>query len=907
MRWNRLHSLSSFLLVALWPAVVPSCSTGDGSDIGPKLDKLATSFLAGLVVDQDGLPISGARITLEGSQSDAVSGRNGRFFFELPPVGTVRMAVNGAAATADASDRFPELSLRVSIPPGKTELDRPIVLPDLGSGGSLSVPLGASTGFALAAGAPPSATLKVGNGAVLSRPSASGNVTLGVTKVDSEELPLELATASTRLGTRGIWLTPTDLGFSGSVSLSIPNDLGLPVGQKAELYRLDAGVWSLVGPGTVQAVQGGGTEIVMDQAVLPGGGLYVFTKVVGATTSLSGRVLDGSMVPVPGALVVSALGKSTRCDAGGAFTLGPLPAVDGGNASVNLPVLLVAPLGFEPARALESVVATAGVTSVGDRSIDALRSGMVRVLGASRGFALVERRFMIGSGSGGSHAIETTDSSGVLRIRDMPAGVQSAHVTWVDGQDFFRGLVRAELMAGQESLDLLTIAGREDPRGTEWRGNLLGFVLDELSGAPVQDAVFQGKHDPLTQLTAVTDRVGSFLAAGERFGQPTASARTSHGGRTVTAAFTLDWLDNSRAEFPLQTARRSRMGSFDPHALLAGSLLATTAGKTHKLLVRPIYRENDLWNRILTGQSFAGDLPRHTDPELSGQNAYRVGLPRSRSFVTAVEGVLSSGVFVPEKLGFLVDLVARAGDTVNRDLGLDFPVDRSLVVQSVLSGRDADIPDAALRYELGLRRSDGSTLDLLTESGGVLAGTDDLTIRVPARTGVLANGSFLVAVGGSGTRSSGATITQHLYFEAVGPSVAPGPFLAVPEISSPSPGQSVAASGFTASWSWAPSSPPDYFLLELSSVDGSDDHYWTVMLRGEARSFDFKSLVATAPQVLTTGRSWTLVLQAFRLTRGIAVDRADGYQRLIGNLYSIRPGDRGIGARSSFEISISTP
>ena len=31
------------------------------------------------------------------------------------------------------------------------------------------------------------------------------------------------------------------------------------------------------------------------------------------------------------------------------------------------------------------------------------------------------------------------------------------------------------------------------------------------------------------------------------------------------------------------------------------------------------------------------------------------------------------------------------------------------------------------------------------------------------------------------------------------------------------------------------------------------------------------------------------------------------YQRLIGNTYSLRPGERGIEARSTWEISFSTP
>ena len=80
-----------------------SCATGDGSDIGPNLPPLPENFLAGSVVDQAGLPISGALITIEGSAGKAYSRRSGRFVFVDPPRGAHLITIDGSNGTADAA------------------------------------------------------------------------------------------------------------------------------------------------------------------------------------------------------------------------------------------------------------------------------------------------------------------------------------------------------------------------------------------------------------------------------------------------------------------------------------------------------------------------------------------------------------------------------------------------------------------------------------------------------------------------------------------------------------------------------------------------------------------------------------------------------------------------------------
>ena len=95
--------------------------------------------------------------------------------------------------------------------------------------------------------------------------------------------------------------------------------------------------------------------------------------------------------------------------------------------------------------------------------------------------------------------------------------------------------------------------------------------------------------------------------------------------------------------------------------------------------------------------------------------------------------------------------------------------------------------------------------------------------------------------------------------------------------------------------------------LELSGVRAGDTRKRTVILPGAANTFTFEPLVPEAPQILGPGRLWTVKVSAFRVARGIAYGFIDSYDRLAGNLFSLQPGERGIGARSTWQVRFRTP
>jgi hypothetical protein len=133
-----------------------------------------------------------------------------------------------------------------------------------------------------------------------------------------------------------------------------------------------------------------------------------------------------------------------------------------------------------------------------------------------------------------------------------------------------------------------------------------------------------------------------------------------------------------------------------------------------------------------------------------------------------------------------------------------------------------------------------------------------------------------------------------------------GAFLALPSIKTPAP-ESTTASADVVTVTWNAPVGASFQLIELSSVTGNDTRKWQVMLPGDASTFTFEALVPEAPQILAPGRLWVLKVSAFRVVRGVAFDFADSYARLAGNMFSLRPGDRGIGARSSWQTRFRTP
>ncbi|HHI80766.1 MAG TPA: carboxypeptidase regulatory-like domain-containing protein [Planctomycetes bacterium] len=895
--------LAFFLLAT---GVLGSCSVGEGSEVGPKLSRAATTSLTGLVLDQDGKPVVGVVVTIENSGSRALTRRNGRFRLDDPPRGSRVLKLDGANATADASDRFGTWEQGVEVAEGRRGLVLPIVLPDLDEGTGKTLTLGvqtAATSIDDSSGS--GGILTIAAGTQISRSGHSGSQRVDLVEAKANAFPVALPAVSGALHAgNGVWIFPVDLSFGAGVGLSMANDLGLPAGARAELYRLAPGAkeWVLAGSGTVQA---GGSRILLDSALLPGGGLYVFATEVSQTALVTGRIVNHSGAPLKGAVLVGPGGRSGVSDANGSVQLSGLPRVDGAGTPVTASFVLVGGLGLEPARSTFSTLLSGTTVGLGDKSLGASRVGRVRILTAFRGRALTTGVSQIGVRGHGGARFFPIPSSSSLDLEDLPSEDLGVWIRWVDGDRFFQGITFGIPDPGLNSLDLRNLVVETQLRPAEFFGRMQARVVDEESGAPIRDATVQGRMDKNTGDKGTTDGTGYLLVGGEQNGIATASAKTqTPSGSTVEAAMSLVTVNNNQVQFPLAMAKEPRLGSYDPFLVLKGSLTGGAgSGKTRKVLVRVRERRGDYWDRVLGGDNLAGDLPRWVDPEVTGGTSYHLGIPEILARVTGVEGSMASSVFMPERLGVLQDLEGNLGEALSKDLALSHLVDQSLTLVAP-KNLDAAFGPSDLRYELGASFGGAVALSLLPESGGVSKSGEDYLIPVPKREGILAGSQYLLSLHASNS-SGGQSSEQRLLLEG-GARIEGKDFLPIPVIQAPTHGSTLSkVSPVDVSWSQVTGA--DFLLLTIDSVSGSDRRHWKVFLPGTATSFQFQALVSGAPELLVSGRTYTLSLEAWRLGSGVAYQKGDGYQRLLGNLFSLRPGDRGGEAMSRKTIQFTLP
>ena len=894
---------ATFLLVL---DLLSSCSVGNGSEVGPKLPKAATSTLSGLVLDEDGKPISGVLVSIKSSGKSALTRRNGRFRLDDPSRGNQILRLVGTNATADAGDRFGIWEQGLRVIEGRQAVTLPIVLPDLDSGTGAILSLGVQTATtSIDDSSSSGAILTISTGTTISREGFSGSQKVDLAKAVSNAFPVPLpASSGALLSGKGVWIYPVDLSFSSGVGLSMDNDLGLSQGERADLYRLAPGAkeWVLAGAGTVAS---GGTRIVLDSALLPGGGLYTFVKDVAKSALVSGRIVDSSGAPLEGAVLVGPGGRSGISDANGIVQIGSLPRVDGGGSPLSADFVLVGGLGLEPVRVKFSVALTGDTVSLGDRSLDAKKVGRVRILTAFRGRVLTTGFLELGIRGQALASAHPIPSTSFLDLDDLGTEDLGAWIRWVKGDRFFQGVAFGIPDPHLTSLDLRSLVSETELRQAEFVGRMQARVVDQDSGAPIRDATVQGRMDQNTGDKGTTDGTGYLLVGGEQNGIATASVKTqTSSGKTVEAAMSLVKVNNNIVQFPLLTAGETALGAYDPFLVFQGSLTGSVgSGKTRKLLVRTRERRGDFWDRLLGGISLAGDLPRWTDPAVSGGTSYKLGIPPIQARVTAVEGSLSSSVFLPERLGLLDDLKGNPGDTITKDLALSMPVDQSLTLVAP-KNLDPSFGASDLRYELGAELDEANALSLLPESGGVSKSGNDYLIPVPKREGSLTGSEFLLSLHASSS-GSGKSSEQRLLLKG-GDRIEGKDFLPLPMIQSPSHGATLSkVSPVDVRWSQV--SGADFLLLTIDSVSGNDRRHWKVFLPASSTSFQFKTLVSGAPSLLVSGRTYSLSLEAWRLGSGVAYQKNDGYQRLLGNLFSLRPGDRGGEAMSRTTIQFTLP
>ncbi|GEM_PF-3486619 len=889
-----------------------SCSVGDGSEIDPALRRPTGEVLAGFVLDASGTPVVSAEIRMHGRTLPVTaSNRVGRFRLENPIRGDLLLSVDGRGGSADGTDRLPFLRFRLHYPGGEHRLSLPVVLPDLNAGSGSTLDLGVLPGARVLDDGPNSGgRLDLAAGTAIGLEGAvQGIVRVDLVGLPKTGFPRPLPPPSTgaRLAGAPLLLSPITLSFGSGARLQASNDLGLPAGGKARLYRLDpyTGTWKDVGGATVET---SGGKLVQDQALLPGGGLYVFAVNVAVTGSLTGVVRDTLQRPLARAVVTVQGGFSALTDAAGRFRVDGLPLRDGGGGSPTLAVRILAPFDHAPKLLDFSVSMDSSSVDAGAKDLDTWPVGSMRFLTASRGRSKPWIRVEVGSASGFGMTV-TADAAGKGVLHDLPYGMVASRISWIEAKDLFAGFNQGRIDGRDPLRDLLTLAGPKNLRPAEFRGRMSATLLDEDGGGPLSGAILQGRADANTGDKGTSDENGRVFVGGERGGVSTAAFESSFpGSKKVVAARSLVLVDHNSPEFPLAAAHRPPLGNFDPFARLRGSLTgAALVGKEVRILVRGALDGGGWRQEVLSGSADLGRLPRFVEPGKSGSPPFDLGIPPGRASVTAVLGTESGGVFLPERLGLLGDLVASAGNVLSKDLDLSFPLDKTIGIRGI-RGLDPSLNSGAYRYLLAARRKDGSVLTLLPESGGITVSGGDLTLRVPDRNGPLLGGAaFLCAVKAGGSAPGGADFFQQIFVESNGSEAKAPSFLAVPFPALPAAGSKTPSADFV-DVRWTPPPGAHFQTLEIESEGTADRLVWRVLLPGDRGEFRFGDLVPEAPNPLKSGRTYVMTLKAYRYGSG-SILRAfqDSYQRILGNLQSFRFGDMEIEAVSGVTQSFTLP
>ena len=881
-----------FVLLAL-----ASCENSEGSRREPFIRGLPQNELRGVVVDRQGEAIVSATVSYEGQST--ITRSDGSFALANPKASGL-ITVDARAAAADSADRFDQLSFAYS---GPRVMPQAIVMAEINAGSETALPIGSlATPATIDASGTAGARLELATGTTLQRPGqSSGQVSVSLADVPASQLPLPLPAlqGNVWLSTRAIHVAPSDLQLTAGARLSIRNDIALVASGQADLYRLhpSLGTWQLIGSGAVQAA-----DLRQLSADLPGGGLYVFALRSGSSTRLTGRVLDAAQRALEGVQVSVEGGLVERSGGDGRFAFAAVPLLDASGAARSLEVVVTSGVGYGRALFRTTVSAAAGSTDLGDLGLSTERRERVRYLASLRGTAAGLRRIEFGTPGHGTLAF--TDASGQGQTFASPLGWHRGWVSWVEDTRFFRGEVVRELRGVDRSLDIEVLARETETRPGEFRGGLRAIVVDGSGGGPLRRVWVQGTEDAGTRDRAETNDFGEVIIGGERFGVSTAAASTAAPGASVRSAFSVGKLDNNRVEFPLQVARLPR-AAFDEFAVVSGTMLNSSTGATaRRAIVRRPLHENDYWQLVLSGESLNRGLPRFTDPDVTGATSYRLGVPTRDAILTMLEGQ-SGPPFTPDRLGF-VELSATTGSTTGIDVALDRPLTANVTLASGLLGLDPSFATSDLRRRLAARLA-SRVIELVPSSGAVTASGSSAVMTAPARVGALQSAQWLVTL--SAARSqSGVTSSQEQFVRVPGTNDATTAlgFLAVPTIQSPLPGATTArADEFEARWVVPPNTT--FFEVVLESQAGTDRRVWTVLLRGDQDRFKFQKLVAESPEILAAARSWTLEVRAHRVDWGHLFGRSDAYQRLVGNAFSLRPGERGIGSRSSSKVSFSTP
>lgn len=884
--------------------LLTACSKGAGSDIGPDLRPLPDYDYRVLVRDDSGRPVSGALVSLDVVSTTATTGRTGRAFLREFASGPAVLQVDGTAAAAEDSSRLGRLRLAVNLPDG-SELPQAFHLPDY----QQSVGLNLSTGVQ---GAPASlddtaagrsgALLNISAGDNLSLPGASA-VTLYTADLAAGHLPASLSSVagSPQLCSRGFYIHPPELRFANGAQLSVPDELNLSPAQVVRLWRLDpaTGVWQQLGT----ASESGG-RIVTGPNGIPSGGLFCFSLDALTTTEIRGRVRDLDGNGVFGALIASDQAH-TRAGGDGRFVLPLISRGDAAGTDRSVVLEIDGGRSWLPVRKEVNVSLNAPSLDLGDISFDSRLSTSARILMINRGAQQGNTRLRISGRQFFQVGSDLSDGSAEFRFEDQISEVVGWLYSVPKDKDVMLRAQGLQFLHADTTDNHFSVFARQVLWRPDAQGGTLAQVVDAYGKGPIYEADLIIGDVPGEGYQGKTDFNGYRAVGVPRLGVVTAVMQSQKDGRTVTSAFSLKSPDSGRLEMPLQRALRQGLGAFRRFGMVAGSVANFGgAGKTIQLHPGAVSLQ-DWFETSFLGMASDLDTPRQVEPSAASPG-YRVGLPEGVAALAAAAGTEAGGVFTLERLGLQAGIAATPGQVLGLDLSLDASVGQTFTLGSALSGLDAGIPLADLRFDLAAELPGGLVLDLARSVGGNhSAAGNDAQLNLPAiPAGV---DRYLLSFGGSVT-AGGTTSTQQIFARVDGSTPFSRAQLPLPTITSPAAGVTLPGTGFVVGFTLP--SECHYAVLNLRSETATDVRDWTVVMPWERDQFRFFQFPSEVPQLLVPGRTWTLTLRCVRIDEGLLIhpelNKNQTFARAQANYVGLPESRQGAGAFSSVSRSFST-
>jgi hypothetical protein len=888
---KRSASRVPFVLAA---AVSFAACAGEGSDIGPRLPRLPDASSKVQVFDGTGLPVTGAAVTIVGTNARAVTGRGGRGDLFAAPRGRVLVRVDGELGAALSGDRLPVLQVAVDAVGG--DLPRPFHLPDLPTSATATVPVGLQTAATTVTGTGGSIT--IGNGSSVGLPSGAANVTVRLGELPPHRLPgdLPLASSGALLLTRGLFVDPIGATFAPGADLVLPDDLLLGTGT-ARVFRLDpaTGEWQELAQ---TATASGGSLTAL--GAVAGGGIYVVGVEV-SSSLVRGRVVDAAGAPVRDVQVAIDQHRTTS-DAAGLFVVPAVASLAADGSPRSATGVFVAGPGWLPVQVTATAAIGGSLVEFGDVALDTVPVGNLRAQNVIRARADGRQPARLSTVRDGVAIVTTADRNGQALFEDVPRGFFGTQegrprLENTSSDLVFYGQALGFLEVGRRWVDFYQFLAER----TWFIGSrrTRAYVCDAVGGGPIEDAELVQGSTPGQGRVGGTREGGTFFVVRDFAGRATATKRSARDGQSITHAYSIVAPDADHLEFPLRQVLRTQVGGFDRFGIVAGAVTGANPSRLHQLIVTRWITRQQWWSNVVDAEPLRSVLPVDVDPAAT-HDAYRVGVDAAGGHVAIGEAVDPGGARTLERLGFAIDVEPVEGAVTARDIALEHAATATFAVPGGIGTVDPNIDLGDLSVALAFAGSGGVFVDAARDlRGNHSTAGGSLSFTLPPLAGALDGGRWVAVLQGQ-TATGGVTYRHASMLDL--PTTQAFTFPAFPTVVSPAPGEVVSADGFTVSMALPAGCV--FGELTLKSLAGGDTLLWQVVVPRATTEFPFVTLPSEAASPLQRGRTYELTLTAWY--GALSTGSPDPYRDLVAFAQTIPPVEAGLRQIARVTLSIST-